>query len=104
MLKFLIDQNVPKSVSVFLRKEKYNIKLVKDINPEMSDLQVIKNAVEEKRIVLSNDKDFINLAVKHQKVDIILFDYLEQSAAIRIKGLKKILKELKKPFGIIILQ
>lgn len=41
MLKFLIDHNVPKSVSGFLKRKKYDVKLVKDINPEMTDLQLL---------------------------------------------------------------
>lgn len=62
MLKFLIDHNVPRSVGVFLKKKKYNVKLVKDINPEMTDLQVVAVARKEKRIIVSNDKDFVNLS------------------------------------------
>lgn len=47
MFSFLIDHNVPKSVGLFLLRKKYNIKLVKDVDPEMPDMQVIKLAIEE---------------------------------------------------------
>ena len=104
MLKFLIDHNVPKSVSNFLKKNKFSIKLVKNVDPEMTDLQVIALAKQDNRIIISNDKDFINLSVKHSTVDIILFNYLKQSADIRIAGLKKILSKLEKGFGIVVLQ
>ena len=104
MLKFLIDNNVPKSVSVFLKAKKYDVKLVQDLNPEMTDLQVITLARRESRIILSNDKDFIALCLGNTDVDTVLFSYLSQSAEIRITGLKKILPELKNGFGIAVLR
>lgn len=104
MLKFLVDHNVPKSVSFFLKRKRFNVTLVKDINPEMTDLQVVALAKKENRIVISNDKDFISLSVKHSGVDMILFNYLNQSSDIRITGLKRILPKLQEGFGIIVLQ
>ncbi|PIZ76550.1 hypothetical protein COY05_00735 [Candidatus Peregrinibacteria bacterium CG_4_10_14_0_2_um_filter_38_24] len=104
MLKFLIDHNVPKSVGIFLKRKKYDVKLVKDVNPGMTDLQVIGLARSEGRIVVSNDKDFINLSVSNRDVDMILFNYFSQLAEIRIAGLKWILSKLEEGFGIIVLQ
>ncbi|MEK9167088.1 MAG: DUF5615 family PIN-like protein [Patescibacteria group bacterium] len=104
MLKFIIDHNVPKSVGIFLQKAKYNVKFVRYINPEMSDLQIINFAAEEKRIIISNDKDFRYFSVKYRNVDMILFSYISQQADVRIDGLKQVLPELKVPFGAIILR
>lgn len=104
MHNFLIDHNVPKSVADFLRKEKQNVKMVKDVDPSMTDLQVMSLARKEDRIVISNDTDFISLSTKFLEVDVILFSYLDQSPEIRIYGLKKILPNLKEGFGILILQ
>ncbi|MFA4891488.1 MAG: DUF5615 family PIN-like protein [Candidatus Gracilibacteria bacterium] len=104
MFKFLIDHNVPKSVSDFLRKQKYNVKLVKDVNAAMTDLQVLNLAVGEGRIIVSNDKDFISLSVRYSSVDMILFSYLNQSAEMRISGLRRILSKLKVGFGVVVLQ
>lgn len=104
MLKFLVDHNVPKSVSDFLKKQKCNVMLVKDVDASMTDLQVMSLAKEEGRIVLSNDKDFISLSAKYTDVDMILFSYLSQSAEVRITGLKEILLKLKVGFGVVVLQ
>lgn len=104
MLKFLVDHNVPKSVSDFLKKQKCNVRLVKHVDASMTDLQVMNLAKKESRIVLSNDKDFISLSTKYTDVDMILFSYLSQSAEVRIEGLKKILTKLKVGFGVVILQ
>lgn len=104
MLKFLVDHNVPKSVSDFLKKQKCDVKLVKAIDAAMTDLQVMNLAKKEGRIVLSNDKDFISLSAKYTDVNMVLFSYLSQSAEVRIVGLKKILPKLKAGFGVVILQ
>lgn len=104
MLKFLVDHNVPKSISDFLKKQKCNVKLVKDVDASMTDLQVVSLAKVEGRIVLSNDKDFIGLSAKYTDVDMILFSYLSQSAEVRITGLKKIVPQLEAGFGVVVLQ
>lgn len=104
MLKFIIDHNIPKKVGIFLKSKKYDVKFVKDINPEMTDLQIIALARNEKRVVVSNDKDFITISVMNNDIDMILFNYLSQTPDIRIAGLKKILPKLNKNFGIIVLQ
>jgi len=103
MLKFLVDHNVPNSVSYFLKKQKCNVKLVKEVNATMTDLQVMNLAKKEDRIVLSNDKDFISLSAKYTDVDMILFSFLSQSAEVRINGLEKILPKLESGFGIVVL-
>ncbi len=104
MLKFLIDHNVPHSVARFLEKRGYPLKLVRDLDPEMSDTSIVRKAEKEGLIIISNDKDFISLAVQYQQVDMILFDFLNQSAEVRISAMKKILPDLHQPFGVLVLQ
>ena len=104
MLKFLVDHNVPKSVSDFLKKRKFDVKLVKNVNAAMTDLQVLDLAKNEGRIIVSNDKDFISLVVRYHTVDMILFSYMNQSSEVRISGLEKILSKLEIGFGVVVLQ
>jgi predicted nuclease of predicted toxin-antitoxin system len=104
MLKFIIDHNIPKSVSDFLISKGHKIVLVKEINSRMTDLQIVQYSKVHKLIILSNDKDFIALSLKYTAVDMILFNYLSQKSDIRIKGLKSIINQIEPPFGVIILQ
>jgi predicted nuclease of predicted toxin-antitoxin system len=104
MLKFLIDENIPKSVSLFLIKQKCDVKLARDIRTELTDKEILQIALKEKRIILSNDKDFIDLALNHKDLNIILFNFMNQGSDIRISALKKILPNLKGQFGILLLQ
>lgn len=104
VLKFLIDHNIPKSVGVFLKKQNFDIKLVKDINIQLSDLDLIKLAKQENRIILSNDKDFISLNLRYPTVNMILFSLNSQNAEIRIQAIQDIIPKIKLPFGIIIIK
>lgn len=103
MLRFFVDQNVPNKVSNFLKDLAYDVKLVRDIDPGMSDSKVLQIAESESRILITNDKDFLRLALTFLNVDIIVFAFKNQSAQCRIDALEKILPKLKKSFGVIVL-
>lgn len=80
------------------------MKFIRDVSPEMTDLQVLDLAKKENRILLSNDKDFISLSLKYHSVDMILFSYFSQSPDVRITGLKKIFPKIQSGFGFVILR
>ncbi|MDP2691751.1 MAG: DUF5615 family PIN-like protein [bacterium] len=104
MLKFIVDHNVPKSVGVYLKQNKCDVVFVGDLNPEMTDLEIIKLAQKEDRIIVSNDKDFISLSVTYNTVDMILFDFISQRPDVRIDSLQKIWPQIKQPLGVIVMQ
>lgn len=106
MLKFLVDHNIPKSVSGWLIARTYDVKLVKDINPEMSDRSVADIAIREERILLTNDSDFVGLYAREGKGDCIIFSLESQGSDLRIKALERILPDMKegKSFGLLILK
>lgn len=57
-LKFLIDVGVGKGVEAYLRKEGYDTKAGRDVDPCMEDEKIVRTAVSENRIVVTMDKDF----------------------------------------------
>ena len=63
-IKFLIDVGVGKKVEEFLTNEGFDIKAIRDINPAMSDKEVLNLAVIEKRMIITMDKDFGELVYK----------------------------------------
>lgn len=105
MLKFLIDHNIPKGVADWLIDKGYDVKLVKDINPEMPDQEVVIHALREKRILLTNDNDFVGIGMEKKEGSFIIFRQKSQSADLRIQALEKILPDLQKvtPIGLLIL-
>ena len=63
-IKFLIDVGVGKRIEEFLATKGFDIIAVRDINPSMSDREVLKLAVAEKRMIITMDKDFGELVYK----------------------------------------
>lgn len=62
----------------------------------MSDVNVARLAIREKRILLTNDKDFIRL--RAPKLVAIIFDFFDQGKECRNKALRSILEELEHVF------
>jgi|SRR3989339_133193 len=106
MLKFLIDNNIPSPVWNFLKNEGFEIVLIKDLNPQMSDMDLIEYAKENKLCILSNDKDFMYLNLDKFKLNCIIFNLIDQNPNIKIKLLKDFLTRIKKEkyFGLIVLK
>lgn len=67
-LKFLVDAGVGKNIEARLQTQKYDTLAVRDIDPKMLDIDILKLAVNKSRIVITMDKDFGEL-VFHSKQD-----------------------------------
>lgn len=63
-LKFLADEGFSFSITSALKNRGFNIKWVGDISPGVSDRVVYDIAQKEDRIILTEDKDFGELAVR----------------------------------------
>jgi predicted nuclease of predicted toxin-antitoxin system len=92
-IKFLADVNVEKPLVDYLSKQGYDIKWVPDYNCEMPDEGLLQLANEEKRIFITNDKDFGDLIFLQKKLSVgtILFRVKGQKTEEKIKLMKKIL-------------
>ena len=62
-IKFIVDVGVGKKVEKFL-DQKYDVKCIREINQSMSDINILKIAEDENRIIITMDKDFGELAYK----------------------------------------
>jgi predicted nuclease of predicted toxin-antitoxin system len=60
-IRFLADVNIEKPLIDYLLKQGYDIKWVPDYDCEMPDEDLLQLANEEKRIFMTNDKDFGDL-------------------------------------------
>ena len=92
-IKFLADVNVEKPLVDYLSKQGYDIKWAPDYNCEMLDEDLLQLANQEKRIFITNDKDFGDLIFlqKKLKVGTILFRVKAQKSQEKIKLTKKLL-------------
>lgn len=57
-LKFLVDVGVSNMAEKWLSENGYDIKTIRDIDPRMSDVDILNLASSENRMVITMDKDF----------------------------------------------
>ncbi|MFQ5796967.1 MAG: DUF5615 family PIN-like protein [Candidatus Bipolaricaulia bacterium] len=57
-VKLLIDVGVGKAVEDWLRSQGHDVVAVRDLDPRMADVDILKQAVQERRLILTMDKDF----------------------------------------------
>lgn len=94
-MKLLADENIPSSVVRALADGGYDIVWIRTKAPGISDLDVMRYACQEKRIILTYDKDFGELAVKDNlcpSAGIILFRLPLKNPARIAKYILDILK------------
>ncbi len=94
---FLIDVCVGREVEreVCVRLPELDIRCVRDIDPRMFDEDIIKLGLSEKRVVITADKDFGELAYRlgmtHEGVLLLRIDDL--TVAERIDVIVKLLEQ-----------
>ncbi|MBA4390790.1 MAG: hypothetical protein C0399_07615 [Syntrophus sp. (in: bacteria)] len=57
-MKFLIDMGVGKSIEKWFKTNGYDVKSVRDIDARATDVDILKWATLEDRMILTMDKDF----------------------------------------------
>lgn len=94
-LKFLADVNIEKPIIDFLRFSGYDVKWIPDYDCQMRDDELLALAETEKRILVTNDKDFGEFAYLQQRVGagIILFRTHEFPSRKKVLLLRKLLIE-----------
>jgi predicted nuclease of predicted toxin-antitoxin system len=84
-MRFLADENCDFTVVHALREAGHDVLCVSEITPRAEDSEVIKLADDEKRIVLTEDKDFGQLVYSHgQKTLGVIFLRFPTSARRQI--------------------
>lgn len=73
-MKFLVDVNIPQSVTTYLREQNHDVKDLKQDNLSATDIEIIKLAQKEGMIILTKDKDFTVLTQypQHQVPTIVI--------------------------------
>jgi len=57
-IAFLVDMGVSNRLESFLADQGYDVKAVRSLDPRMPDLEIIRLAGAEQRMVITMDKDF----------------------------------------------
>ena len=67
-MRLLANENIPEQVIAALRKAGHDIVWIRLLCPGATDSEVIIRALKERRIILTFDKDFGELAFRHRRV------------------------------------
>jgi predicted nuclease of predicted toxin-antitoxin system len=97
MLKFIADVNIEKLIVDYLKENGYDVKWIPDYNCEILDEDLLKLANLEKRILITNDKDFGELTFlqKSLSTGIILLRVKGQRAEDKVKLIEPLAKVIK---------
>lgn len=95
--KFLADVNIEKSLVDFLREQSFDVIWIPNYNCNLSDEDLLKFANKEKRILITNDKDFGELIFQQRKLSegIILIRVKGQEVDKKLRSLKKLIRFYK---------
>ena len=66
-LKFLADESCDFAFVRMLRQNGYDVKAIVEVMPGVSDLKVLESGFEERRVLLTEDKDFGELVYRLKK-------------------------------------
>jgi len=67
-LKFIADVNIEKPLIDFLTSEGIDVEWVSNIDKRMTNSRLIGKAEKEKRILITNDKDFGQIVFLEKKI------------------------------------
>ncbi len=94
-MKFLADEDVPYNNVKFLRANDADIISILDVQRSLKDKEVLEYAKKEKRILITFDKDFIELVINQniKSYGIILLRISPKSEAYVQSVLEYLVKE-----------
>ena len=97
-MKFIIDVGVGRGVEDFLKERGFDVKAVRDVNPRSRDSEILQMAVNEKRMIITMDKDFGDLVYHSGKrhSGILLLRLEAATGDQKVKVVERIIGNFKK--------
>jgi predicted nuclease of predicted toxin-antitoxin system len=93
-VKFVVDESTGQSVVHELRRLGHDVISVHEIFPGLDDPPILDIAVNEDRIVITNDKDFGELVYRSglPHAGVVLFRLQDESAVNRVRMMREVLR------------
>lgn len=93
-MKFLVDVGVSNKVEEYLESSGFDTKCIREIDPRLKDIEIIKIASEENRIIVTMDKDFGELVFKSSQAHagVLLLRLENETSNSKVKIVKSILE------------
>src|SRR5258708_5035774 len=85
-MRFIVDESTGTSVAEYLRGQGHHVTVVAEALPQADDIEILRKAVAEKLIVVTNDKDFGDLVFRsgESHAGILLLRLRDESSATRV--------------------
>lgn len=87
-MKFLVDVGVGKKIENFLKINGYDVLSVREIDARAKDLQILKWAFDDQRMIITMDKDFgelvFNSSKQHAGVLILRLEDADGDAKVEV--------------------
>ena len=92
-LRFCVDESTGQAVAEHLRAQGYDVWSIIESSPGVSDREIIQQAYNEKRVIVSNDKDFGELIFRKRfpAVGTILLRLVDESPSNKVRVVKAVL-------------
>ena len=93
-MRFIVDESTGMAVVRFLRGLGYDVIAVSETMPQAKDIDILGKAFEEKRILITNDKDFGELIYRGQHLcyGVLLLRLRDESPANRVRVVRNVVK------------
>src|SRR3989344_6496439 len=100
-MKFIADENLGVRVPQYLKNLGFDIIWVKEIAPGKADIQILEIANKEKRVLITQDKDFGELVFKEKLANagVILLRLKDESVKNKKEVLLHLLSSKKDFYG-----
>jgi predicted nuclease of predicted toxin-antitoxin system len=94
-MQFIVDESTGASVVNHLRSEGHDVLAVAEAMPRASDSDVLTRAVQEGRILITNDKDFGDLVFRSGRCHfgVLLLRLRDESPANRVRVVQAVLDQ-----------
>jgi predicted nuclease of predicted toxin-antitoxin system len=94
-MRFLVDESSGIAVAAVLRNLGHNVLAVAEVMPEADDASILARAFEERRVLVTNDKDFGELVFRggHAHAGVILLRLHDESSSNRARVVQAVLQQ-----------
>ncbi len=94
-MRFIVDESTGTAVVEYLRSVGHDVLAVAETTPQADDWDILAQAVSERRIVVTNDKDFGELVFRSRRAHhgVVLLRLHDESPANRVRVMKAVLEQ-----------
>jgi predicted nuclease of predicted toxin-antitoxin system len=94
-MRFIVDESTGVAVVEHLRGAGHDVLAVGESMPQASDKQILARAVSERRILITNDKDFGELVFRTGQIHsgVLLFRLRDESSDNRVRMVRSVLEK-----------